>query len=681
MSDSTRPSDSGSPSEPNGQAGKFWPGRNATARDPMARPRYAPGDERTEGPANNGEERKHDVFYDDELTGKPMDVRLLKRLLRYLAPHKKLLVVVAILTLFLAVIEVYWPMLLGQFIDGPFAQFLQAATTGEQIDANLLWTAVLLPFVGLFVGYLVLQFFTQWLYTYATGALGQRTIAGLREELFEHLQKLPLSYFDRNPVGRLVTRVTSDIEALAELFTSGIVQLAADLLRIFVIFVVMFLIDVTLGLMVLAITPFLVVASWYFGMRMRRGFRETRKRLASVNAYLQESISGMPMVQTFRQEEKAYDALRERNMAHYHATLTTIFNFALFAPIVGFFAHLALAGLLFIGGMKLLEGAPVQGDGEMLAGVFTLGAFTTFYFWTRRLFEPLRELSEKYNILQAAMASSERIFRIIDTDPQIVDPPAERAVKLSGPIRGAIDFEHVWFAYRDEEWILKDVSFKVEPGQRIALVGATGSGKTTITNLIPRFYDIQHGHIRVDGHDVRDYRLADLRRHIAIVLQDVFLFTGTIERNIRLGSEQIDRKRVEQVVDELGAREFIERLPEKFEQDVMERGLSLSTGQRQLIAFARALAFDPRILILDEATANIDTESEALVQSALETLLRGRTSIIVAHRLSTIKSADQILVIHKGEIRERGTHDELLARNDIYAKLYALQYQAERGSS
>lgn len=670
----TLPIDSNEPtSDTPAQAGDTDP---AAASTPPAEPipaaslpfAAAANGDAPSAPKGNGQVGKRDVFYDDELSGKAYDARLMIRLLRYLRPHTGLLGLTIALTVTLAVVEVAWPWLLGWFIDGPFRAYVENPAA-EATSTTFFW------FLVTFVAYLIVNFFVRWAYAYYTGELGQRTIYDLRVELFEHLQRLDLQYFERNPVGRLVTRVTSDIEALAELFSSGVVALVADLLRILVIFIVMFFINWQLALILLAITPVVVLTTWIFGNRMRRAFRETRKRLAAVNAYLQESISGLAIIQSFRQETKASTALDRRNRTHYEAQLETIFNFALFAPLVEFFANIAVAALLYVGGLKLIAAVDPALAADPMATGFTLGVFTMFYFWARKLFEPIRELSEKYNILQSAMAASERVFRILDTAPVIRYAEPAEPKGTGATIQGDIRFENVWFAYTGDDWVLRDVSFHAKPGQRIALVGATGSGKTTITNLVPRFYDVQRGRVLIDGVDARDYRPQDLRRAISIVLQDVFLFTGSIERNIRLDGD-IPPEKVRAVAKELGAHDFIDRLPNKYDQDVHERGLTLSTGQRQLVAFARALVFDPRILILDEATANIDTESEMLVQRGLDKICEGRTSIIVAHRLSTIRKADQILVIHKGEIRERGRHEELMAHNGLYARLYALQYAA-----
>lgn len=620
------------------------------------------------------EDKAVDPFMDDEVMGKAYDARLFKRVLKYVSPYKALLGVTLGMTVMVSIVEVIWPALLGSFLDGPFMELLRGTESGGLVgDDAVRVSNELTFFVGLFVGYVLLEMGFRWLHLYLTTKLGQHVIYDIRTQLFGHLQKLGLRYFERNPVGRLVTRVTSDVEALNELFTSGLVALLADLLKIVVIVVIMLVINTELALIVIAVTPLVVIATWVFRNRARHAFREMRKRIAAVNAFLQEAIGGIRIIQIFRQEAKMAARLDRRNRSHYDASLVTVFNFSMFMPMVSLFANIAVAALLFFGGMKLLEAA---GASAGTAGVLTIGGFTQFYFWTRLLFEPIRELSEKYNVLQSAMASSERIFRIVDTEPEIRAPDSPASIPDSG-IRGRIEFDHVWFAYNEPDWVLRDVSFTIEPGQHLAIVGATGGGKTTITNLVARFYDVQKGRVLVDGIDVRDYDPAELRRHVGLVLQDVFLFSGSIETNIKLGEDGITREKVEEVADLLQAAPFIEQLPHGYAQDVHERGLTLSTGQRQLIAFARALAFDPRILILDEATANIDTESERLIQDALQTLMRGRTAIIVAHRLSTIKQADQILVIHKGEIRERGKHDELLAINGIYARLYQLQYATQ----
>jgi ATP-binding cassette subfamily B multidrug efflux pump len=429
--------------------------------------------------------KKVDVFYDDELTGRALDSRLLVRLLSYLGAHKGLLLLSVVTTLAMAAVSITWPKLLGDFIDGPFTQLLEAIRGGS---GDGIPSAVLGEFnhyIMLFVLFVVAQFVTAGGHMWVTAALGQYTILDLRVQVFAHLQRLDMQYFERNPVGRLVTRVTSDIESLSEMFSSGVVALGSDILRIVGILVVMLILDPTLTGVVVVVTPFLALVSWIFGNRMRRAFRETRKRIAAVNAYLQESVTGLSLIQAFRQEDKAERALEDRNQAHYRAVLSTIFNFALFAPIVGLFTHIATALLLYVGGTFLVES--MVGPASATGGdVFTFGAFTAFYFWTKKLFEPIRELSERYNILQSAMASSERIFRILDTDATIVDAAETKPLPESG-IKGHIRFNNVSFAYIGEQWVLRDVNFDAPPGSKIALVGATGSGKTTVTNLIPRF--------------------------------------------------------------------------------------------------------------------------------------------------------------------------------------------------
>ncbi|WP_350342711.1 ABC transporter ATP-binding protein [Proteinivorax tanatarense] len=489
-----------------------------------------------------------------------------------------------------------------------------------------------------------------------------KIIYNLRVEVFTHLQNIQLSYFDKSPIGRLVTRVTNDTERLKEMFIGVMVNAFRDIFMLIGIVIVMLRLNFQLALIALSAIPFVVIASIIFRIKARAAYREVRTKLARINASIAENISGMKIVQIFKQEDKKYNEFDEINKGHLSAALREVKIFAIYRPVVDILHFLVLALIVWWGGGSVM-------DGTLEIGV--LYAFTTYI---RMFFQPINAITEKYNILQEAMASSERIFQLLDTEIEVTNP---KEPKNLPKVEGAIEFKNVWFAYNDNEWVLKDINFEVKPGETVAFVGATGAGKTSIINLISRFYDIQKGEILVDGINIKDVKQEELRKNIGVVLQDVFVFSGDIKSNIRLNNDHIDDEKIKEIARTIYADTFIEKLPGGYEHEVQERGSTLSSGQRQLLAFARALAFDPSILVLDEATANIDTETESIIQNALEKLQEGRTTLVVAHRLSTIQNADKIIVMHKGKIREMGTHQELLNNGGIYHDLYQLQYKEQ----
>jgi len=583
-------------------------------------------------------------FHEEDPLGKSHDWRLLLRLLRYLGPYRGSVAASFLLILGMAGLDLVGPYLTKIAIDrhiarGDGAGLLAVAT---------LWLLALMA-----------AFAVRYGQVYLLQMTGQRIVFDLRREIFAHLQRLHLAYFDRNPVGRLMTRVVSDVDAVNELFTSGVVTVFGDLFTLCGIMGVMLAMNWRLALVTFAVIPlFFVVTNW-FRRGARESFRETRRWVARINAFLQESLSGMMVVQLFRREERNLTAFAEINRKHADANVKAIFYYAVFYPAIDLLAAVAIALILLYGGAKVV------------AGTLTLGVLVAFVQYSERFWRPISDLSEKFNIAQAALASSERIFQLLDTSPLVVGRPDP--VRLP-QVRGRVSFEGVSFAYRDQEWVLRDLSFAVESGRSLALVGATGAGKTTVTSLLARFYEATQGRITLDGVDIRDLDPRQLRSSLALVLQDVHLFSGTIASNIRLGSA-VSREKAEAAARAVHAHRFIEALPEGYDTEVRERGASLSVGQKQLLSFARALAHDPRILVLDEATSSVDTETEQLIQAALKVLLAGRTAIVIAHRLSTIQDVDEILVLHKGRIRERGTHQALLAERGLYFKLYQLQYK------
>jgi ATP-binding cassette subfamily B multidrug efflux pump len=600
--------------------------------------------------------------HEEEALGKAYDSRLMRRLLQYMAPYKWWVVLALGMVAIVTPLELAPPLMFKNAIDRYFVPALKGTVAEAQAWRGILVISAIYFLVLLF------DFLAQYAQIRIMQRVGQQTMYDMRSGIFGHLQRLPLSYFDRNPVGRLVTRVTTDVDALNDLFAAGVVTMINDLFLLVVMAGVLFWIDVRLALATLAVLPGILIVTFIFRHYVREANRKIRTAIARINAFLQEYISGMHVVQLFNRERKAMQEFERRNRDNMLAWRDAILAYALFYPAVEFLSFATIALIFWTGGVRILH------------GTLTLGVLTAFTMYAQRFFRPIQDLSEKFNILQSAMAASERIFKLLD-DPVTIKSCAD-AQRLTAA-RGEIEFRNVWFSYRnvaapsDEDWVLRDVSFRISPGQTFAIVGHTGAGKTTLISLLLRFYDIQRGKILLDGVDIRLLDLQDLRRHFGIVLQDPFLFTGTIESNIRLGTPGITREDVERAIDKIGLGEFVRTLPEGIATSVNERGSTLSVGQRQLINFARALAHNPRFLILDEATSSVDTKTELLIREALDKLLTGRTALVIAHRLSTIQYADRILVFHKGRLREQGAHQELLAQRGIYYRLYQLQYKEQ----
>ncbi|HEX7287678.1 MAG TPA: ABC transporter ATP-binding protein [Candidatus Angelobacter sp.] len=628
---------------------------------------------------------------EEEVLGKAYDSRLMKRLLTYLRPYWWQ-TAVALASILLKVVlgpDVIGPYLTAVVVD----KYLSQAHVHHRFLDRWLspdpWTGVGQVAAVYFVA-LLFAFVLEFVQTYLMQWTGQKVMFDLRSQIFRHLQHMHVGFYDKNPVGRLVTRVTTDVDALNEMFTAGVVSIFEDVFILGGIVYVMLGMDWRLALIAFAVLPVIFWVTQIFRKSVRESYRRIRTAIARINAYLQEHISGMVVLQLFNREERAYRKFEKINAQHMDAFKDAIMAYAIYYPVVEVLSTIAIAAVLWFGGLRVL------------AGTAALGTVMAFIMYAQRFFRPIQDLSEKYNILQSAMASAERVFNLLDTPVEIVSP--EQPVKAVG--EGTIEFDHVWFAYRQVEtddaagtevtaesnghphahapadasgydWVLRDVSFTIEPGESVAIVGHTGAGKTTIISLLMRFYDIQKGAIRIDGVDVRHMDLADLRRRFGVVLQDPFLFSGTIEANIRLGSDWIGDEQVERAAESVNVADFIRTLPQGFKEPVRERGSTLSTGQKQLISFARALAHDPEILVLDEATSSVDTETELRVRDALTHMVEGRTSVIIAHRLSTIQRADKIIVMHKGQVREIGSHQELLAHRGIYWKLYQLQYKEQ----
>ncbi len=520
--------------------------------------------------------------------------------------------------------------------------------------------AALTRIASIFLVILTVGFVLNYTQTYTLHFSGQRIIYSIRQQIFSHLQRLPLKFFDKNPVGRLVTRTTNDTEALNEMYTNVLVNLFKDVFILVGIMGIMLSLNVKLALLAFLTLPLIIFASWIYKKVARNAFREVRTRLARINAFLSENISGMRIVHVFKREKQQFELFDEINKSHFKAGMKELQASAIFRPLMDLIYALGLATLIWFGGR------------DVIGGALEFGVLYAFIDYINRFFQPINDMTEKYTIMQSAMASSERIFMLLDEEDTIPNPTEPTPVTR---FKGEIEFKNVWFAYNDEDWVLRDVSFKISPGNMVAFVGATGAGKSSIINLLSRFYDIQKGSITIDGVDIREYDKDELRRNIGVVLQDVFLFTGDIKSNIRLNNIEITDERIKEVARYVNAETFINRLPNGYDEEVKERGSTLSAGQRQLLAFARTLAFNPAVLVLDEATSNIDTETELLIQDAMKKVSEGRTTIVVAHRLSTIQHADNIIVMHKGKIREAGTHQQLLEQNGLYYKLYQLQYK------
>ncbi|NND72300.1 MAG: ABC transporter ATP-binding protein [Rhodothermales bacterium] len=600
---------------------------------------------------------------DKEKDSQGLDGKLLRRIIRFLLPYKYWVALAFVTVITAAFLGPLRPKLVQLAID---EHVVQGDMDGLQRMVSLL-------FIVLFAEG-VLSFFN----TYLTQWIGQQAIYDLRHKVYRHIQKQSLSFFDRNPIGRLITRVTSDVESLSNVLSAGVVTILGDLFKLIFIAYFMFTLNWVLALVTLAVLPIMIRVTFWFRAVVRDQYRETRKQVARLNSFLQEHVTGMQIVQLFGREKAEMARFEEINNDHRAAQIKTIFYFALFWPAIDIVASTALGLVIWIGGLRAL------------GGTLTLGVLIAFIQYARQFFEPIRNLSDQYNTLQSAMAGAERIFGLLDHQQSLPESGSPVAIERA---KGKIEFRNVWFRYdsaeppsdeesehREESWVLKNVSFVVNPGESCAIVGATGAGKTTIISLLLRFYDIQKGQILLDDIDIKEYALQDLRHVIGLVLQDVFLFSGSIEKNITLGNESITREMVVEAARLIEADRFIDRLPDGYDQNVRERGMVLSFGQRQLLSFVRAVVYNPSILVLDEATSSVDTASEEVIQRALEKLLEGRTSIVIAHRLSTIQHADNILVMHKGQIHEQGNHQQLLAIDGLYRKLYELQYKEQEAA-
>jgi ATP-binding cassette subfamily B multidrug efflux pump len=596
---------------------------------------------------------------EEEVLGKAYDSRLMRRLVRYLRPYRGAVVVSLVFLLAQSIVQVVGPLLTQLAIDRYLAKPEHPKPSPIPWLAADPWTG-LAQITALYLAAVLIGFLCEFAETYLMQRTGQLAMFDLRRELMQHLQRLDIAYYDRNPVGRLITRVTTDVDALNELWASGLVTILGDFMALSFVVVVMLRLSPGMTTLLLLMMPVVVLVTARFRRYVQQSYRRIRVAIARINTYLQEHVNGIAVLQLFNREARSREEFDRINRDHMEAFKDAIQAYGWFYPVVEFLGMLSLASLLAYGGFRVRS------------GTLTLGVLVAFFQYGLRFFRPIQDLSEKYNILQGAMAASERVFKLLDTPGLVVSRAAPRPFpKHAEPI----EFDHVWFAYKDEDWVLRDVSFRVEPGETVAVVGHTGAGKTTLTSLLLRFYDIQRGSIRIGGVDIREFALDDLRRHFGVVLQDPYLFTGTVDSNIRLGTEWIEAEAVERAAAQVNLLEFVRELPEGFAQPVRERGNGFSTGQKQLISFARALAHNPRFLILDEATSSVDTETEFRVREALGRMVEGRTSVVIAHRLSTIQRADRILVMHKGQLRESGTHQELLALRGIYWKLYQLQYK------
>jgi ATP-binding cassette, subfamily B, multidrug efflux pump len=601
-------------------------------------------------------------FREEEKLGKLYDSQLTHRLMKYLRPYRWHVVGAVSFTLAITAVELVGPYLFYLGIDKYIVPGYDNAIPRSVALTGLIWVVIA------YAGSIFASFGLQYVQVRIMQWVGQQTMYDLRKEIFSHLQRLPMSFFDRSPIGRLVTRTTTDVDALNDLFASGVAAMLNDFVLLFAMAAVLFHWQKSLALATLSPLPFMILLTYFFRNRVRDANRRIRTAIARINAFLQEHVSGMSVVQLFNREKKSRVQFEGLNKTHMIAYKDAIDAFSLFYPGVEFLSMAGIALLSWVGGTRVI------------AGTLSIGVVVAFMMYGQRFFRPIQDLSEKFNILQSAMAASERIFKLLDEPVTIFSAASVKTIESP---RGEIEFRNVWFSYtggaepKDDEWVLRDVSFHVAPGQTLAIVGHTGAGKTTIIQLLLRFYDIQRGEILLDGVNIRELGLKDLRKMFGIVLQDPFLFTGTLESNVKLGTTTIDRDGTEKALREVGLGPYLEAQPRGVESEVSERGSTLSVGQRQLVSFARALAHDPRFLILDEATSSVDTKTELMIREALDRLLKGRTAVVIAHRLSTIQHADRILVFHKGRLREQGSHQELLAMRGIYYRLYQLQYKEQ----
>ncbi len=592
-------------------------------------------------------------YHEEEAIKKSYDFRTTKRLFSYLRPYWKMMALALVLTVITNVLISLQPYFTKMAVDD---FIVPKETDGIWLFALAYFCLFLFRFLFSYIQEILLN------------VVGQKVMYDLRSQIFTKLQTLQISYYDKNPVGRIITRLTSDVDSLNELFTSGVIEGLGDLVVIFAIIGIMFWLDWKLAIVSLIVVPLLFIATNWFRKRARIGFDKVRTRMAKINAFLQEHISGAQTVQLFNAEEKVRTRFGKINNEYREANIETIYYYAIFYPMVEFIGIIGIAVIIWFGGYQILTANSASGT------ALTIGTVIAFIQYSQQLFQPIRNLSDKFNVLQAAIVASHRVFLLLDEDIEITSPNDPKKLDKA---KGKIEFRNIWFAYNEDEWVMKNVSFTVNPGESVALVGHTGSGKTTVTNLLMRFYDVQKGKILLDDVYVRDWDLKTLRENFAVVLQDVFLFSGSIENNIRLGNKEISEEKVHWAAEEVHADDFIERLENSYKSELKERGGGLSVGQKQLISFARALAFDPSILILDEATSSIDTETEQLIQQAVNRIMEERTSLVVAHRLSTIQRCDRILVFHHGELREQGTHNELIKQKGLYWRLFQLQYGDE----
>lgn len=578
------------------------------------------------------------------VSGKAFDLKLFARIFSYVKPYRKLFYGTLVIIVLLGALSTTRPLLVQYTFDN-------YVMTGNLTDVVIM--------VAVMFAMLVAEGLLQFAETWFTASLGQNVIRDLRSELLAHLLKFRLTYFDNTPVGTLVTRLVSDIQTIADVFSEGFLEIVSDMLKVIVIIIIMFSIDVKLSLITLSTIPVLLFATWIFKNAVKNAFQDVRNQVARLNAFVQEHITGMSIVQIFNREEKEYEKFSEINKKHRDANVRSIWYYSVFFPVVEVLSAISTGLLIWWGGK------------EIVGQEVSVGLILAFLMYLNMLFRPIRQLADRFNTLQMGMVGSERVFKILDTNEAIPDKGTYDATLISGKV----EFRNVSFYYKKDEWVLKDISFTAKPGEKIALVGRTGAGKSSVINLINRFYEHQEGQILIDGRDIREFKLESLRRNIVYVLQDVFLFSDTIANNISLNDPAITREKVIEAAKALGAHEFIDRLPGGYDFNVKERGGMLSVGQRQLISFVRAYVFDPKVLILDEATSSVDSQSEAVIQQAIDKLTKGRTSIVIAHRLATIRNADKILVFDHGRIVESGNHDSLLKAGGYYRELYEMQFK------